>query len=92
MNPECHLEDDGGGTEAVAIEAVQSDGHRQSLWVRVGPVYYGGEQAAEPGVWITYQENHMHTPLAGPVLLTPAVWRELSAAVEERLARHEKGC
>lgn len=87
MNPDCHLDND-GGPEVIAVEEIAPVGRRQSLWVRVGPVFYGHERAAEPGVWITYQEDHMSSGMTGPVLLTPQVWRELSKAVEERLNRY----
>jgi hypothetical protein len=84
--------DDGGTAEVVAVEAPTTDGSPpQALWVRVGPVYDGaaGEERREPGVWIQYQERHMAGPLFGPVLLTPAAWRALATAVEERLQRAE---
>lgn len=80
---ECHLEDD--GTVLVAIEETSDDIEPQSLWVRVGPVFDGDTERDEPGIWIEYQEVHMKWPPSGPVLLTPAVWRQLAAAVEERL-------
>lgn len=85
---ECRVDDD-GGPEIVAIEAGEPDlgDEPQSLWVRVGPVFGpDGAHWDEPGVWICYQEKHMAGPQQGPVLLTPAVWRELNTAVEERLA------
>ena len=75
---ECYLED--GGSEITAVEA----GNEQALHVRVGPVYHGNEQDPTPGVWIEYQEKYMAAPLAGPVLLTPKVWRQLNKAVEAR--------
>ncbi len=87
VNDECYLEDDGGqSTYLFAVEAAGSQGDRQSLWVRVGPVWYDDETTG-PVVWIEYQEQHMGAaPMAGPVMLTPQVWRELAGAVEQRLA------
>lgn len=86
---DCHLDDD-GGPEVIAVEA-ESRGHRQSLWVRAGPVFYGTSEAAkELGVWVEYQKEHMHSPMVGPVLLTPQVWRDLNRAVEHRLRRRQK--
>jgi hypothetical protein len=79
----CRLDDD-GGPEVVAVEA---GGQPQALWVRVGAVFDGGGQRDKPGVWIDYQDHYLQGPIAGPVLLTPAVWRELNRAVERRLAR-----
>jgi hypothetical protein len=83
---ECFLEDD-GGSEVQAVETADSQGHRQSLHVRVGPVFHGNYQAAEPGVWIELQQEHMNSAPSGPVLLTPDVWRQLNDAVEYRLER-----
>jgi hypothetical protein len=85
----CFLDDD-GGSAVIAVEAADSQGHRQSFEVRVGPVFYGSSKAAaEPGIWICYQEEHQHSRPAGPVLLTPAVWREMARAVELRLTERE---
>ncbi len=78
--------DDDGNVEVIAIED-PAQGHHQSLWVRVGPVFYGDGQSREPGVWVCYQQAHMAGPLAGPVLLSPQTWRELNRAVERRLRR-----
>ena len=80
----CYLEDD-GGSEVYAVEAAPDNVRRQSLHVRVGPVYCSGLQQEEPGVWIEYQIEHTRSDMMGPVLLTPAVWRELNRAVEDRL-------
>lgn len=85
----CFLDDDGGSV-VIAVEAADSAGHRQCLEVRVGPVFYDGQAAARPGVWVCYQHEHQASLPAGPVLLTPQVWRELAAAVEARLARWEE--
>lgn len=82
----CYLDDDGGSV-VIAVEAGEE--HRQSLEVRVGPVFDGNEQRDEPGVWISYQESHLKTLPAGPVLLTPVVWRQLAAAVASLLATAE---
>lgn len=89
MGEDCHLDDD-GGPEVYAVEATDGYCHRQSLHIRVGPVFHGGEEATEPGVWIEYQEVHLGCLPAGPVLLTPEVWRELNIAVEYRLRRRRK--
>jgi hypothetical protein len=86
INPECHLDDDGGPL-VIAIETAEPEVTRQSLHVRVGPVFHGNAPGDEPGVWIEYQEIHMASLLQGPVLLTPAVWREMSRAVNRRLRR-----
>ena len=53
---------------------------------RPRPVFSGGQQGKEPGIWIDYQEAYGNSPLSGPVLLTPEVWRQLNRAVEHRLA------
>lgn len=79
--------DDDGGPEMVAVESPDSLGHKQSLHVRVGPVYDGGGLRDEPGVWVEYQQEHRKSVPAGPILLTPKVWRELAAGVEERLLK-----
>lgn len=76
--------DDDGGSCVIAIEAGDS---AQSLWVRVGPIYDGATPRPEPGVWVEYQQRHMASPLLGPILLTPAAWRQLNRAVETRLRR-----
>lgn len=84
MNENCHLEDD-GGPEVYAVEAADGYCHRQSLHVRVGPVFYHDGEAREPGIWIEYQVEHEKSSMTGPVLLTPEVWRELNQAVELRI-------
>jgi hypothetical protein len=87
---EAYLDDD-GGPQVTAVEAADSTGHRQALHVRVGPVFYGDSNPAKnPGVWIEYQEEHMKSSLTGPVLLTPAVWRELVHVVEMMLQDKEE--
>jgi hypothetical protein len=83
---ECFLDND-GGPEVHAIEGRDSQGHRQSLHIRVGPVFQGNGQAAEPGIWVEYQEEHMKSLLSGPVLLDIATWRRLNEAVEYRLQK-----
>lgn len=84
---DCHLIDD-GGPQLIAVEAACDDIVPQALWVRVGPVFYDSTQAAdEPGIWVMYQERHQASSLSGTVLLTPAVWEKLAAAVDDRLAR-----
>jgi hypothetical protein len=86
-DPGCHLVDD-GSSQLIAVEEADSNGEKpQALWVRVGMVYDFGELRGEPGIWVKYQEHHMAGPLAGPVLLTPAVWEQLVAAVDELLSR-----
>lgn len=85
---ECHLDDDGMPSgDFIAVEAEDADGSRQSLWVGVRPVFHGNKPSREPMIQICYQEKHMGGPLAGPVWLTPAVWRQLNRAVEWRLQR-----
>lgn len=87
----CHLDDDQMPSgEILAVEEADSSGHRQSLWVRVGPVWYGDKQDPDPRVWICYQEEHMGGPLAGPVMLTPEVWKQLTEAVAWRLKRKKR--
>ncbi len=83
-NAECFVEDD--GVVVTAVEAAGSQGHRQSLEIRVGPVYYrDGPDGV--GVWVSYQEEFLRSPEQGPVLLTPDAWRELSRAVNHHLNR-----
>jgi hypothetical protein len=53
----------------------------------VRPIFYGGNEPGEVMIQVCYQEAHMAGPLAGPVWITPAVWRELNAAVEWRLRK-----
>jgi len=85
---ECYLDDDQMPSgDFTAVEAEDSSGHRQSLWVGVRSVFHGNQPSQEPMVQICYQEEHMSGPLAGPVWLTPAVWRQLNRAVEWRLRR-----
>lgn len=86
---ECHIDDDGGSI-VIAIEAPDSSGHRQSLWFRVGMVFYGDDVADEPGVWVEYQEEHNSSSMAGPILITPEVWKQLSHAVNHRISRYAK--
>lgn len=82
--------DDNGGPEVHAVEDADSSGHRQGLLVRVGPVFHENKQDPEPGIWIEYQEEYMKSDLAGPVLLTPQTWRELTRAVQHRLDRRRR--
>ena len=91
---ECYLEDDGGPQVCAVEEAGPGDVHRQSLYVQVGPVFRfsrSGERAEETGIWIQYQVEHDYSDPEGPVLLTPAVWRQLNRAVERRLRRKGYG-
>lgn len=82
--------DDGGlSSEVICVEAAPEGRTPQALWVRVGPVFSPEGERSEPGVWITYQVGYYETDMAGPVLLSPAKWRELAEAVEWRL--REKG-
>ncbi len=74
-------------TAWTAVEAAGEDEPPQALIVRVGPVFYHDGQAKEPGVWVEYQENYMASLPQGPVLFTPAAWRELSRAVNRHLDR-----
>jgi hypothetical protein len=91
MTGECFLEDDGYlSSPVIAVEEQGPEGvSRQALWVRAGPVFRGNVPQGEPGVWIEYQDQYMGSPLEGPVLLTPAVWRQLAQAVEDRLSARE---
>lgn len=84
---ECRLDDDGSPSDQII--AVEAGNDPQALWMRVGPVWDGDEVRDEPGVWIEWQDRYMASSLAGPILLTPAVWRELVQAVEWRLARRD---
>lgn len=81
----CFLVDD-GGPEMIVVEEGDDP---QALWVRVGPVFDDNVERCVPGVWICWQDRYMESPLGGPVLLTPEVWRELARAVERRLRRRE---
>ena len=87
-NPEmaaCHLDDD-GGCQVIAVEAADSQGHRQALWVRVGPVFFGtSEPDPTPRVWIEYQQEYMKSGLSGSVMIDPAVWRQLAEAINSML-------
>ena len=58
----------------------------ERLWIRVGPVYTEGNKVArQPGIWIEYQERSMVSPVQGPCLLSPSIWRRLNKAVEKML-------
>lgn len=82
------LDDDGHpSSDFIAIEA-EHDGGQQALWIGVRPIWYGDERG-EVMVQIEYQEHYNGGPLAGPVWLTPQTWRQVAAAVEWRLQRHE---
>lgn len=87
------IDDDGSlSGEILAVETPDSQGHKQALWVQVTRPFYGNEQAKDPVVWVSYQQEHEHmggSPLLGPVMLDPATWRALTRAVEWRLRRHE---
>jgi hypothetical protein len=72
------------------VEGASGDRAPQSLWIGVRPVYYGNEPSEEPMVQVCYQKTHMTGPLAGPVWITPEIWRELNAAVEWRLRERGK--
>ena len=85
VNYDCYLEDD-GGPMVIAIEAGGAGVTRQSVHVRVGPVFYD-DRTDDEGIWIEYQEAYMNSPSPGPVLLTPAVWQEMSRAVSRRLRK-----
>lgn len=85
-----NLDDDGFlSGEFLAIEDPDSTGHKQALWVRVGPAYR--EDGNTLGVWISYQKEHMKSSLEGPVLLDIQTWRELNEAVEKRLFWRQPG-
>lgn len=88
MSEDCFLDND-GGSEVQAVAAADSAGRRQSLHVRVGPVFHGSVPSPEPGIWIDFQPEHLNSLPLGSVLLTPAVWRKLNEAVEERLRWRE---
>ncbi len=75
----------GTGSEMVFTEAAPEGAIPQSLWVRVGLVFQGDEPLKDPGVWINYQHRYLESGLEGPVLMSPAAWRELNLEVEERL-------
>jgi hypothetical protein len=80
------LDDDGMlSADFIAVEAKDSHGNAQALWVAVRPVFYGEEQSKEPMVQICYQETYMKGQLEGPVWLTPETWEELKKAVDWRL-------
>lgn len=87
---ECYLDDDELSPQVIAVEATDTQGHRQSLWIHVGPVFYGDSQSEEPGIWIEYQEEHMKSPLAGPVLLTPKVWHQLVKSINRDIKRKRR--
>jgi len=88
---DCYLDDDGMlSADFTVIEEVSGEDVPQSLWIGVRPVYYGDEVSREPMVQVCYQEAHMSGLLAGPVWITPAVWRELNDAVEWRLRERER--
>lgn len=89
---ECYLDDDGTlSCDFTVVEGVPEDAETaaQSLWIGVRPIWYGTEPG-EVMIQVCYQEAHMSGPLAGPVRITPAVWRELNAAVEWRLRKRER--
>jgi hypothetical protein len=71
---------------------VREDAGDQLLVLRVGPVWdwpAGGDgqhRRPEPGIWVEYQERAFRSDLMGPVLITPAVWRQLTRLVNRRLA------
>jgi hypothetical protein len=81
----CYLDDD-GGAEVHAVEAAPEEVHRQALLVRVGPVFCE-DRPPRTGVWIEYSPSYQLSVPEGPVLLTPEVWQQLNAAVEQRLIR-----
>lgn len=84
----CYLDDDGSlSADIIVAEEENTEGHRQSLWVSVRPVYYGNQPSKEPMVQVCYQEEHMRGPLSGPVWVTPEVWGQLVRAVRWRLRR-----
>lgn len=83
----CQLEDDGFGPEVTVIEAAGSDGHRQALCVRIGPVFSGSDEESAPGIWVEYQPKYQASAVLGPVLLTAATWNDLDRAVKRRLRR-----
>lgn len=92
---EAYLDDDGGPVVAV-VEAVPENVQvsPQALLVRVGSVFYHGDDGEEierTGVWVDYQPFYQNSELFGTVLMPPDIWRQLNIAVEERLARRERG-
>jgi hypothetical protein len=82
--PDEQIVDD-TGSEIVFVESGIEGVSRQALWVRVGPVFNDNVPQEEPGVWVNYQPGYLKTGLEGPVLLSPAAWRKLNQAVEDRL-------
>jgi hypothetical protein len=89
---DCYLDDDGMlSADFTVVEGTEeTECTPQSLWVGVRPVFYGSEPSDVPMIQVCYQEAHMGGALAGPVWITPEVWRELNAAVEWRLKEREK--
>lgn len=50
-----------------------------------GPVFTDNVQESEPGIWISYQEHYMASPLQGSLLLTRELWVQLKDAIDARL-------
>lgn len=73
------------GSQVVFIEAAPEGVNRGALYVRVGPVFDQNIPRPEPGVWVDYQEGYLKTGMHGPVLFSPASWREMVLEVEQRL-------
>lgn len=83
------IQDDGAPSDFLAVEASDSEGHKQALWVGVRPVWFGNDPDTVATVQICYQEEHMKSPLAGPVFLSLETWRELNKTVEARAKRYK---
>lgn len=82
---ECRVIDDDGPVVDVVESSIPGI-TPQALVVRVGPVFHDGVQSSEPGIWVEYQPEYLASEMQGPVLLTPAAWEQLAAAIDHRLS------
>lgn len=75
---------DDDGPQVIVLE---TDGDA-ALWVRVGPVFYGGKTKIQ-GIWIEYQSLYLKSNLTGPFLMSIENWKKLNKVVNRRIRRHK---
>jgi hypothetical protein len=68
------------------------DSEGQYLEIRVGPVFKADDKMdRQPAIWISYQVEYGKSELLGPVLISPVVWKKISAYVESRIEQFRPG-
>lgn len=74
------------GLNDTEIHLVDSAG--QKFDFRVGPVFGGKGIYATPGLWIGVQEYYMSSGRNLEFLISPELWKKLTAEIESRFKRY----